>query len=265
MGIVGLVLATMLVQASLAYPSGQPVTDYEISLHELNKVKKELPVKKKPKERGKRKKTEAVQQKAVAVATTPQGVTSQTNPPTSKSNTVPVPEPPQPKLQKPSEQPLENKAPTVAAPSVQSPAVEAPVTLEALAALAEYPRISHDPYSYLVAGKQTVLLAVISSLTDIKTVFCKFHSEDKGEDAIVPMTKVDGTQYTYRAILPGLASNARYLRYRLFVVDALGRETQSHEFSTNVKASPVTPGWQLENAPETLTVTPANSDKHLEK
>jgi hypothetical protein len=78
------------------------------------------------------------------------------------------------------------------------------------------------------------------------------------------MTKVDGTQYTYRAILPGLAPNARSLRYRLVVVDTLGSETQSREFSTAVKTSTVIPGWQLDDSPEALTGDHPVSGKPLE-
>lgn len=228
-GIVGLALAASLVQAPSAYPSGQAVTDYEISLHELGKAKKGHPAKRKPTDRRKSKNNAAIQQKASPAAINPQGESSRTNPPSSKSNMV-------------------------AAPAV-----------DAHSALAEKPRISHDPYSYLVAGKQTVILAVISSATDIKSVYCKFRGEEKGADAIAPMTRVDGTQYTYRAILPGLSPNARNLHYRLVVVDTLGSETQSREFSTAVKSTPVIPGWQLEDSPEAPAGAPPASGKPLEK
>lgn len=193
--------------ASAAFPSGPALAEYELSLHELSKVKKAKPPKRKPVDRRKRKKNVASRQKLAPDATVPQGNDSLADP---------------------------------------TPA-------EVTAPLADNPRIAHEPYSYLVAGKQTVILAVISSAADLKAAYCKILREEQGEDAVVPMIKVDGTQYTYRAILPALAPNSRSLRYRLVAVDLLGREAQSREFVTAVKSTSVIPGWQLEDAPQTPT------------
>jgi len=192
-GVVGLALSVLFMQASSSYPSGKSDGDYEISLHELGKAKKSLPQKRKPSERGKRKQADAVSGKPSAVQ---------------------------------------------------------PRTGEAQA---EKILISHDPYSYVVAGKQTVILAVISGQDDIKAVSCRFRGEEKGDDSAVTavtMTKVEGTHFTYRAILPGLAPDSRFLHYRLVAVDTQGREIQSREFSTAVRTSTVVPGWQLEESPE---------------
>jgi hypothetical protein len=103
--------------------------------------------------------------------------------------------------------------------------------------------ISHDPYSYVVTGKQTSILAVISSDVDVDAVYCKVRVTE--ESAVtVTMKLVDGTQYTYEGLLPEPAAGSQFLRYSIVAVDLGGKQTTSREFAIPVKPSSVVPGWQ---------------------
>ena len=124
--------------------------------------------------------------------------------------------------------------------------------------------IIHEPYSYLVAGKRTVVRAVISGEEDIKSVYCSFRAVEGGTGAAVAMVKETGSQFTYAATLPALAADSRFLRYNIVVVDAKGKETRSPEFVINVKPSPVVPGWQLEDSGDKIGIELENKEKPLQ-
>ena len=108
-------------------------------------------------------------------------------------------------------------------------------------------RIHHIPYSFVVAGRRTVIQAVINSEVDVQTVSCKIRVVEGGAQAVVKMIKVSGTRFTYEATLPGLTPEIPTLRYVIIAVDPSGKETISQEFVTPVTASSVVPGWQIEN------------------
>lgn len=109
--------------------------------------------------------------------------------------------------------------------------------------------ISHEPYSYVLPGKRTVVKAIISREA-VQSVRCRFRSLDKGGYASVAMAKAPGSQFTYVATLPALEPEAAALRYRFVVVDASGNQAYSQEFVTPVKSTSVMPGWQQDPAKE---------------
>jgi hypothetical protein len=127
--------------------------------------------------------------------------------------------------------------------------------------LPENIQIHHAPYSFVVAGKRTVIYAVIDSKADIKEVNCSFHVAEGGVQTLVKMVKVNGTQFTYTAVLPGLTPKSPSLRYTIVAVDTLGKENRSREFVTPVMSSLVVPSWQLENANETIYVEQEDEKK----
>lgn len=201
-------------------PSGPDASGYEISIGELNKVKKERPQKKEPKERRNRKSQSQVQQPSAAAVVL-----------TGKVDPAPA-------------------AATAAASRLLLPA--APVT------------ISHDPYSYVITGKRTILQVVISSTASTQAVYCRFRATEEGAYALVPMLQAAGTRFTYAATLPGLAAASRSLRYSIVAVDSAGHEDRSQEYVIAVKPSAVLPGWQAESSPEPLKIRLENREKPLE-
>jgi hypothetical protein len=124
--------------------------------------------------------------------------------------------------------------------------------------------IHHEPYSYLIPGKRTNILAVLSSSETIQAAYCRFRVAENGPYARVPMQQVSGTHFTYVATLPALAASSRSLRYVISTVDASGKETLSQEFVIGVKASAVLPGWQFENTPEMIKIRLENKEIPLE-
>jgi hypothetical protein len=107
-------------------------------------------------------------------------------------------------------------------------------------------RIFNVPYSFVVTGKSTVIKAVIyRDANDLQAVNCKIRATDSGVLSVVKMAKVEGSRFTYSAILPEVPAQASSLRYRVVAVDSSDREAISREFSTPVKFSPLVPGWQF--------------------
>ena len=125
--------------------------------------------------------------------------------------------------------------------------------------------IVHDPYSYVVAGKCTVIKTVIISAPEgLRAVCCRFRTAETGGFARVPMTKEQGTNYTYTATLPPLSPGAESLRYMLIATDASGKETLSREFSIPVRGTSVVPGWQREQSQGAIKVWLEDPGKPLE-
>ena len=123
--------------------------------------------------------------------------------------------------------------------------------------------ISHEPYSYVVPGKRTVIKAIIS-LEALQSVRCRFRSLDKGGYASVAMTKAPGSQFTYVATLPALEPGAAVLRYRFIFIGASGIQTYSQEFAIPVKPTSVMPGWQQDPDKEPVRAALENPWQHLE-
>lgn len=105
-------------------------------------------------------------------------------------------------------------------------------------------KISHTPYSFVVAEKQTVIQAVISSLNDIKEVYCLVQTLEEGKPAIAQMTKVADTLYTYEGRLPEQPSGIQALRYSIVARDSKDNEVVSEEFVIPITKSSIVPGWQ---------------------
>lgn len=241
-----IVVMLLMPSARAAAVSSAPVTaGYEIPLDELNKVKKERPPKKVIKARKKKKAESTAKPPAASVAVPPEKV-EQTPAATSEA------------------------ASRVVAPESRHDAASEK-TDRGVADLAERPQtapdfvtLHHDPNSYVIAGKRTMIQAVISSAAGIQVVYCRFSAAENGTYAIVPMVQVPGTLYTYAANLPSLAATSRTLRYNIVAVDSSGKELRSREFVIAVRSSSVLPGWQLENAPDRIKIRLENRDTPLE-
>ena len=128
--------------------------------------------------------------------------------------------------------------------------VKTPTTPEPLQ---ENIQIHHSPFSFVVAGKRTVIHAVISSKADIQEVSCILHTAEGGAQALVKMVKENGTRFTYTATLPALSTESTSLRYTIIVVDSLSKLTRSREFVTPVTVAPLVPSWQIEGADEVVS------------
>lgn len=116
----------------------------------------------------------------------------------------------------------------------------------------------HSPYSFVVAGKRTIIHAVINSKADILEVNCILREADGREQTQVKMEKVTGTRFTFMASLPGQLREGSSLRYNIVVVDSQGTKTRSQEFVTPVTSSPVVPSWQVESPAEVLPAEKAD-------
>lgn len=230
MAVVLLIITLSIPSVWAAAPSSPtPETSgYEISLGELHKVKKERPVKKEVKER-RRKKGGSAEQRPALGAVVPPGMVIK----------VPAAATAEPgKLVAPESQPQAASPGTIA--------------------------IHHDPYSFVIKGKRTVIQAVISSVDNIQSVYCRFRAAENGSYAVVPMLQAQGTLFTYVATLPGLDASSRTLRYSIVAVDIAGVEARSQEFVVAVKPSSVLPGWQLETSAEKIKIRLENKEKPLE-
>lgn len=236
-------LLTILVGLALAAAPVTAETGFDISISDLNTVKKKAPSKKTSKEtrRKKRSDTEPQQsssEKAGAVETVLTPLTEKM--PDEKSSPKPV---------GPVETPVQAAAPAI------EPKTETQINPDKqLSQVAAEPepdpentRIFHSPYSFVVAGKRTVIQAVIDSNAEIQEVSCTLRTHEGGGRNQVKMEKVEGTQFTYRAVLPGLSRGTSSLSYTVDVVDSSGKLTRSKKFVTPVKSVPFVPSWQLED------------------
>lgn len=207
------VAPVMSLNAALAESAAPAGINYDIPISELNKVKKR-PVHQPSSETGKKKKSTAKSRKA----------TSHETRHTEKSK---------------------ESRNVAAGEKVQN---ASPVA-EQSGVSGEF-QILHSPYSFVVAGKSTIIQAVISSKTDIREVNCALSIADGVAPTLIKMEKVNGTRFTYSATLPGLPAEAPSLRYTIAAVNSQGVVVQSQEFVTPSSASPVVPSWQLENSTE---------------
>lgn len=205
--------------AAASSPAGD--AGFDIPLSDLRKVEKKT---RKPARKGRREKAKAVAKGQEASA-----------PKEAEAAAVPKVREGQPPAM-PEQQPK-----TVAPAAGASPGEESA-------------RIIHDPNSYVVIGKRTVVKAVISSLEALQSARCQFRSAENDGYAFVPMTKEDGSRYTYSATLPQLVEGASTLRYRFVAVDTRGRVTRSREFVVPVVQSSVMPGWQREPSGEAILI-----------
>lgn len=121
-------------------------------------------------------------------------------------------------------------------------------------------QIHHTTYSFVVAGKRTVIHAVINSKSDVQEVTCNLIAPEGGVQTLVKMAKVPGTRFTYMATLPALPAGNAALRYTISVVDSLGKETRSQEYVTPVTSSPVVPSWQDERTGEPVPAEQKNNE-----
>lgn len=147
-------------------------------------------------------------------------------------------------------------------PEAAAPDRHAPFTVEIMET-PDSAHISHEPYSYVVPGKRTVIKAIISREA-VQSVRCRFHSLDKGGYASVAMAKAQGSQFTYVATLPALEPGAKFIYYRFIVIDTSGNKTYSQEFVIPVKPTSVMPGWQQDPDKEPVRAALENPRQPLE-
>lgn len=216
-------------------------TGYEIPLGELKKVKKAQPSKKGYKER--RKKSAAGAAQPAAETAIPPDRIDQAPAATPATAGKPLPE------TRPQTSP-ETSARIVT--SLPEAAQTDPIT------------IHHDPYSYVITGKRTIIQAVISSLDSIQSVYCRFSAAENAPAALVAMQQVPGTHFTYTAVLPSLAPASSSLHYSIIASDSLGKQARSQEFVIAVKPSGVRPGWQIDSSQDTIKIRLENREKPLE-
>lgn len=214
---------------------------YEIPLVELNKVKKERPQKKETKERKKKKSESTAKRSSANVAATPEKVDQPVTTLPGAASTV---------VSSESQQQTKSSADVSSNPGVSQTA--ATVT------------VHHDPYSYVITGKRTVIQAVIGSVNNIQSVQCRFRTTENGAYALVPMVLAPGTLFTYTTTLPSLAKESQALRYSIIALDSVGHEARSQEFVVAVKSSAVLPGWQSESSTEPIKIRLENREKPLE-
>lgn len=206
-------------------------SQYDIPISELNKVKKKTPSKRTEKTAKKRKSSEQIKEESPSEVAVPVE-------PTVKAKPSPVvPETP------PLERTEQAKAKTAA---------EEVTVFENI-------QIHHTPYSFVVASKQTVINAVVSSNAEVKDVSCILNTKEAGSQTL-KMEKVEGTLFTYSATLPGLPAAGHSLKYSIIAVDNFGNISRSKEYSTPVASYPVTPSWQIEDTAQTKQ-SPQNEDK----
>lgn len=228
----------------------KPGTDFEIPLSDLKKGEKKTQRKSERRERRVKRKTVSTEQ------VSPQEASGKP----ADSNIKPLTPINEPKAEfAPNTQQLQRPATSdVGRPKT---AVNAGKTATAPDEI----RIVHDPYSYVVTGKRTVMYAVIiSSPGALQTVRCRFRSAEGGEFAFVPMEKISGTLYSYTATLPALSESTRALRYSIVAIDTANKETSSREFITPVRATSVVPGWQVEPSHDKIKVRLEKPGKPLE-
>lgn len=145
------------------------------------------------------------------------------------------------------------------------PPLQPPETAAVIPSLPDEFQIIHEPYSFVVGGKRTIINAVVtSSQSAIQTVRCRFRATEGGGFAQLQMTKAAGSLYTYTATLPPLSKNTGTLRYSVTAVDSLHREIRSQEYVVPVKMTLVVPGWQLDVPKEKIVVQLENPAKPLE-
>lgn len=236
---IALLLAVLFVAEVGTVPAAQSDpggTNFDIPISELNKVKKKAPVK-----RGARKsakKSDAAKPvespSKTAAAAEPAGRTQIQ--PVVPGNLVPI----------------------------EAPHTKLPAAAEQFQE-AEKAQIHHSPYSFVVAGRRTVIHAVINSKAGIMEVNCILLETEGGAETQVKMENVNGTLFTYRATLPAQPKEGSSLRYKIVAVDSRGGKTRSQEFVTPVTSSPVVPSWQPETPGEAKPAEKGDGKKPLQE
>lgn len=219
---------------ALASPATAGGTDFDIPISELNKVKKKSPTKRETGKSGKKKKADARKQETPSKAAEADETAGQA--------TV---------------SPTESIRDAKSEPVLQNTSDADKSSLNP-----EDIQTHHSPYSFVVAGKPTVIHAVINSKGEIQEVNCTLATEG-GAHSRVKMEKVNGTRFTYTATLPAVPPETHSLRYTIDAVDSLGRESRSKEFVSPVTSSPIVPSWQLESAEKGIAVKQEDAKKPL--
>ncbi len=120
-------------------------------------------------------------------------------------------------------------------------------------------RISHEPYSYIVQGKITKLVAVAISRSEVSKMECLFRTNEKGDYATVEMKLLPGSRFTYQAAIPPVAAGEPALYYRFMLTDRNGNRTWSVERKIPVEEATVMPGWQEEPGGGEIKASPAEA------
>lgn len=192
----------------------------------------------------------AQQLSAPVVAKEPE---TEPKPQTVEASTPPVPA-----------QPDNSTTQAVQAPSEPAPAKTAEKIIPPIPVIEDISRISHEPYSYLVAGKLTTLMAVAISKNNVRSMHCRFRAKENGPYAEVEMSLVPGSKFTYSAVIPALIPGSAFLYYEFVLTEDQGKKVRSKEFNIPINATVVVPGWQHELTGNRLNVLLENPAQPFE-
>jgi hypothetical protein len=146
--------------------------------------------------------------------------------------------------------------------AVVTPAEKVPAS--PLQLVEDVSRISHEPYSYLVAGKLTRLMAVVISKSTVKSMYCRFKAKENLPYAEVEMSLVPGSKFTYSAVIPALIPGSAALYYEFVMVGSTGEKVQSRKYSIPLDATSVVPGWQHDLGRDRIEIVLENPKQPLE-
>ncbi|OGT97692.1 MAG: hypothetical protein A2079_02720 [Geobacteraceae bacterium GWC2_48_7] len=249
-------------------------TVFEIPLGDLKKVEKKKPYRseKRRNREHKKSKTDAEKSASPATATAPAAtekseVSVKIDESIPAASAAPIVTPaqqlsapitpqsaPESKLQpveasKPSlpTEPANTTTQTVSAPLEPATAkIVQKLIIQPLQVTEDASRISHEPYSYVVAGKLTILMAVVISKNNVQSMHCRFRAKESGPYAEVEMSLVPGSKFTYSAVIPALIPGSASLYYEFILTENQEKKVQSQEYKIPLNATVVVPGWQQE-------------------
>lgn len=274
-------LITVAILPMLAGVSGRHATAFasptafEIPIDDLKKVEKKKQRKTEGKRSRKQKKTarksetEKPAAPATAEAPTPAGKTAAHDvsativepavpaaaPALPGADTAPPPQTAPAPLPEPQPAPVSAPvAQTESKPAAPSAPTGEQTAAPSIAPAEDDARISHEPYSYVVAGKLTSLMAVVIGKNNVRSMHCRFRATKDGPYAEIAMPLAPGSKFTYRATLPALIPGAAALYYEFVVTGNSGRKTRSPEYSILLSDTGVVPGWQQELGQERIKV-----------
>lgn len=110
-------------------------------------------------------------------------------------------------------------------------------------------RFYHEAYSYAVPGRKIRIKAVVGLTSDQDGLRCSLRWDSRAGVIFVSMKKMEGTRFSFEAVLPPPPADSTKLAYTLQVVRNGAVIEESREFTTPIKKSLV-PGWQKEFPPE---------------
>lgn len=112
-------------------------------------------------------------------------------------------------------------------------------------------RFYHEAYSYVIPGRNIRIKAVVSTSAKENDIICSIRWDGRNAVMQVPMKKIEGTRFSYTAVLPPPPLETGTVTYILRVVTEGKIVSESREYSIPVKNS-IVPIWQAEFPAEQL-------------